>query len=102
MVEENMTNEICDRCKKEITISVAYFEQAMKDGEPVLCAECMSTWMDEQTATMPKRCFEYKIEELGKIQHLAVLNKAGLEGWELVSVDGGVLYFKREYMKEGK
>ena len=25
------------------------------------------------------------------------LNKLGAEGWELVAVDGGTFYFKREY-----
>ena len=91
-------DEICDRCKEPIHVSVEYFQRAMKDGEPVLCAECLSAWMDEQTQVMPKRCFEHKILPIDE----SVFNDYGADGWELVSVDSDIAYFKREYMKEGK
>ena len=92
-------DEVCDRCKKDITISVKYFEQAMKDGDPLLCQECYGKLLDEQTEVMPKRCFEYMTihHPVDDSEH----NKNGAEGWELVSVDNGMAYFKREYIKEG-
>ena len=34
------------------------------------------------------------------IPDTAILRGAGLEGWELVSVDNGVAYFKRPISKE--
>jgi len=95
-MNEERVDEICDRCKEPINILVSEFERAMKAGEPILCPDCYSEYLDEETEELPpNRCFEYKIEELGGIQHLAVLNKAGSEGWELVSVDDGKAYFKR-------
>jgi hypothetical protein len=92
-----VVEEVCDRCKTPVTVSVEYFQRTMKDGEPVLCAECLSAWMDEQTQVMPKRCFEYLVQNLEDTLFVGL----GAEGWELVSVDNGIAYFKREYMKEG-
>ena len=95
----DMTDEICDRCGADITVSIEYFQRAMKEGEPILCEECYGILLDEQTEAMPKRCFEYKsimlpVDDIEFDQH-------GRDGWELVSVDNGIAYFKREYMKEG-
>ena len=94
-----MVDEVCDRCKTPITVTVKYFEQAMKDGEPLLCSECYGKLLDEQTEAMPRRCFEYKsimlpVDDIEFDQH-------GRDGWELVSVENGIAYFKREYIREG-
>jgi len=92
---EDGVEEVCDRCGKSIQVSVRYFEQAMKDGELILCNECLGEYVDEQTEEMPKRCFKYTVGNVTKID----INEYGTEGWELVSVDNGVAYFKREYIK---
>ena len=96
MIMGDITEEVCDRCGANITVSVEYFQRAMKDGEPVLCAECMSKWMDEETQVMPKRCFEYIVQNLEDTLFVGL----GADRWELVSVDNGMAYFKREYIKE--
>ena len=37
--------------------------------------------------------FEYYISDTDNIEHI---DQLGLEGWELVSVDSGIAYFKRQ------
>ena len=39
--------------------------------------------------------WEYRTVDLGLYGYEDKLNKAGTEGWELVSVDNGIAYFKR-------
>ncbi len=39
--------------------------------------------------------WEYKPLDLGLYGYEDKLNKLGIEGWELVSVDNGIAYFKR-------
>ena len=96
-------DEICDRCKKEISIPVKDFERAMKNEEPVLCPDCYSKYLDEQTEEMPKRCFEYKTISIHeRFLREDGLNKLGPEGWELITVDSGWAYLKRECYKEQK
>ena len=90
-------DEICDRCKKPINILVKDFEQAMKNEEPILCPDCYSKFLDEETESLPKRCFEYKIVSTDEAPFCDI----GLEGWELVSVYDRAAYFKREYYHGG-
>jgi len=90
------TFEQCDRCKKQICILVDDFQKAMKDGDPVLCSDCYSEFLDEQTETIPKRQFEYKVVTALE----APFHDIGMDGWELVSVDCGFAYFKREKYEE--
>jgi len=95
-MDDLSTQEVCDKCKEPFEISVEYFEQALKDGEPILCPVCLGKYLDEQVEMIPKRQFEYNIFFLtgGSLDNL------GKDGWELVSVDSGIAYFKREYLGE--
>ena len=65
-----------------------------------LCPDCEEKFLDEQIDVLPKRCFEYKIEQLIEMPFLDILNKAGSDGWELVSVDNRDAYFKREKFED--
>ena len=92
------TDEQCDNCKIRINILVSDFEQAMKDGDLILCPDCETKMLDEQAEAEkpPKRRFQHKtcrIEEL-------IVNDLGIDGWELISVDNGQAYFKREIYNE--
>lgn len=93
-MDELLTDENCDRCKQPFSILVEDFERAMKDGDSILCPPCEMKALDEQAEAEkpPKRCFEYKICPIGGI----IINDLGIDGWELVSVDNGQAYFKRE------
>ncbi len=97
-MSDTRTDEICDKCKEPFKILIADFEQAMKDGDPVLCPDCETKALDEQAEAErpPKRCFEYCIIPIEGCD----LNEYGKIGWELVSVDNGQAYFKREYYEE--
>lgn len=97
-MEQPETDEQCDRCETYFTILIKDFEQIMKDGDPILCSECETKALDEQAEAErpPKRCFEYKICQVEKI----VISDLGIDGWELVSVDNGQAYFKKEFYEE--
>ncbi len=92
------TDEICDRCKKPFKILIADFEQIMKDGDSILCPDCETKVLDEQAEAekSPKRCFEYKICQRKSTD----FDFLGKEGWELIAVDNGMVYFKREFYEE--
>ncbi|GAG75998.1 unnamed protein product [marine sediment metagenome] len=94
MMDELETDETCDKCKKPISILVTDFEQIMKDGDLILCPDCETKMLDEQIEAErpPKRCFEYKLISIID----APFESMGLDGWELVSVDNDIAYFKRE------
>lgn len=97
-MEETRTDETCDKCKKDIRILISDFEQIMKDGDLILCPDCETTMLDEQAETErpPKRCWQYKVCHSNDMN----LDVFGAEGWELVAVDNGQTYFKREYYEE--
>lgn len=95
-MEDLETDEICDRCKEPFRVLIAEFEQIMKEGDPVLCPECEAKFLDEQTETVPKRCFDYFIIPIEGCD----LNEYGKIGWELIIIDNGQAYFKREYLEE--
>jgi len=92
-------DEMCDRCERPIRIMVSAFEQAMESGSPLLCSECEALLIKAQEkANEPsKKCFEYLINDLDSVS----FNEIGAEGWELVSVNNGIVYFKREYLEKG-
>ena len=92
------TDEVCDKCGKTIEILIADFEAAMKDDLPILCSDCQAEFLNEQAEMEkpPERFFEYKVCPSGD----AGLDFLGSEGWELVSVDNGLAYFKKEYFEE--
>jgi hypothetical protein len=75
---------------------VNQYEKAMENEEPVLCIDCYAFMLDEQEkANVPvQRNFEYFIIP-AKEMNVTI----GEAGWELVSVDNGMLYFKREILK---
>jgi len=97
-MEDLETDEHCDKCEEPFKILVKDFEQAMKDGDPILCPDCETKVLDEQAEAEkpPKRCFEYEtvLREGTDFDYL------GHNGWELVAVDNGLAYFKREYLEE--
>lgn len=97
-MDDLKTNEICDKCKKGFQILIADFEQIMKDGDPILCPECEAKFLDKQAEAemSPKRCFEYKLISIVD----APFESIGLDGWELVSVDNDIAYFKRERFED--
>lgn len=101
-MEDLTTDEQCDKCKEPFKILIKDFEQAMKDGDSILCPDCETKALDEQIEAErpPKRCFEYRIEQLNKLPFLDILNEAGSDGWELVSVDNRDAYFKREFYED--
>ena len=98
--------EICDKCKKDVEITIKDFEAAMKADELILCPDCFTEAVDAEAEEMPKRCFEYWLVSTlsgnDMMTHDVVkdqmLNELGQVGWELVTVDNGVAYFKREYL----
>jgi len=91
-------DETCDQCEQPINILVSDFEQAMKEGDSILCPDCETKVLDEQAESEkpPKRCFEYEIVSVEgtDFDHL------GQNMWELVAIDNGLAYFKREYFYE--
>jgi len=94
---ENLeTDEICDHCKKSFSILVKDFERAMKDGDLILCPDCYAAFLDEQTETVPRRCFEYYTTPIKDCD----LNEQGKLGWELITIDNGQAYFKREKFED--
>lgn len=96
MMEELETDEICDKCKKPISILVTDFEQIMKDGDLILCPDCEKIMLEEEIETVPKRKFEYMT--LSKNER--PFADAGQNEWELIAVDGELAYFKREFYFE--
>ncbi len=92
------TDERCDQCKKSFKIPVKDFEQIMKDGAFILCPDCETKIIDEQAeAEKPsKRCFEYETVSIKSTD----FDYLGRNGWELVAIDNGQAYFKREYYHE--
>lgn len=109
-MDKEKTNEICDRCKQPISILIVDFERAMKDGDSILCPDCETKTIDEQTeAERPKRCFEYIFLSIIKpplenpeeqVRKLAALNELGHEGWEAFAVIKDEIIFKREYFED--
>ena len=97
-MSDTKTDEICDKCKEPFKILVTDFVQIMKDGDPILCPDCETKVLDEQAETEkpPKRCFEYKVCQVEEI----LVSDLGIDGWELVSVDNGKAYFKRERFED--
>ena len=92
------TDEQCDRCKKPFSILIADFEQVMKDGDLILCSDCETKMLDEQAEAEkpPKRRFQHKTCPIKEI----IVNDLGIDGWQLVDVDNGQAYFKREIYNE--
>lgn len=92
------TNEICDKCKGPISILIADFERAMKNGDPILCPDCETKPLDEQAEAErpPKRCFEYETVS----REGTDFDYLGQNGWDLVAVDDGLAYFKRERFED--
>ena len=84
--------EFCDKCKKAMEIFVKDFQAAMKAEEPILCPDCQVEYIDENTEEIPKRRFEYVAMAIS----IKEFNDAGRDGWELVTVNNTVAYFKRE------
>lgn len=97
-MDESKTDETCDKCKKPISILVTDFERAMKDGDPILCPDCETKFLDEQAKEekLLKRCFEYKLISIVD----APFESIGLDRWELVAVDNDIAYFKRERFED--
>lgn len=91
------TDEQCDRCKEPFKILVKDFEQIMKDGDSILCPDCETKALDEQTEILPTRiCFDYCIIPFEGCDFDAY----GNTGWELVTIYDGDAYFKRERFEE--
>jgi len=94
-MDDLKTNEICDKCQEPIKILIADFELAMKDGLPILCSNC-KTLIEEAEDGLPFMVFKYKSVRVDR----ADFNVLGAEGWELIAVDNGQAYFKKEYFEE--
>ncbi len=92
------TDERCDQCKESFKIPVKDFEQIMKDGDLILCPDCETKIIDEQAEAEkpPKRCFEYETVLIKSTD----FDFLGRNGWELVTIDDGNAYFKRERFEE--
>jgi hypothetical protein len=86
----------CEKCNVLFEIKANQYEKAMENEELVLCVDCYSFMLDEQEkANAPvQRNFEYFI-----IPEKEMNVTIGEAGWELISVDNGMLYFKREILK---
>lgn len=85
---------VCQECGKAFMVSAHTFEEHEEDGSLDYCPECTDFLNKE--APPPKRCWEYRICE----RESTNFDFLGNEGWELVTVDNGLAYFKREYFRE--
>jgi len=90
------TMETCDECKKPFEILIAAFELAMKDDLPILCSDCHGILLDQQMDNPARVVFKYKLSSARHVD----FDDLGAEGWELVAVDNGQAYFKKEYFEE--
>jgi len=86
----------CDKCGNSFAIKASDYEKAMQNDQPILCDVCFDFLFEEQQkANKPtRRKFEYVIVSIA-----GFANKYGEEGWELVAVYNGVMYFKRELLE---
>ena len=97
-MEETRTAEQCDQCKESFEMLVKDLEPLLKDDLPVLCPDCETKIIDEQTEAEkpPKRCFEYEVVSRKETD----FDYLGQNGWRLVAVDNGLAYFEREIFIE--
>ena len=95
-MDDTKTAETCDKCEKPFEILITDFERAMKDELPVLCPDCQDMLLAQQMDNPPGVAFKYEVCGV-KGTNFDVL---GTEGWELIAVDNGQAFFKKEYFKE--
>ena len=96
-MDDLKTAETCDKCQSPFQILITDFEQAMKDGISILCPDCKSL-AEEAEDGLPYIIFKYKAISI----ELTDFDGLGLEGWDLIAVDNGIAYFKRECLREAK
>ena len=98
-MDYTMAEVSCEKCNIPFEMEASKYEKAEENEQPILCGVCYAALLDEQEkANKPlHRCFEYLVLRAGEF-----LDKHGGDGWELVSVDRGTMYFKREYFKEAE
>ena len=96
----------CDQSNHPFNMLAEDFEERDKDGEPILCPDCMVTFLAKQAeqGKPPKRCFEYQVVAINESvgDTIAILNKWGSGQWRLITVDRGIMYFEREYVIEAE
>jgi len=85
MMDNNQKVEIqCEQCGNVFEILAIAYEKLIETTESILCIDCLDK------IEMPRQQFEYLVIEAVDMQ-----NSHGQDGWELVSVDNGKMYFKR-------
>ena len=96
-MEDTKAEVTCEKCESVFWIKASQYESAMENEQPILCNACFDLLLEEERkANKPiRRKLEYLVLNLED----ALFAIYGKEGWELVSVDNGIVYFKRELLE---